>query len=104
MHFTGNGQPTNPSPGEIEQQARAHLLESSLTTMEDFLEQEDRHRFLTAYEHVYRATGDTYTTFAEKIAKIQEMVASGEMSEEEMAHHGYEPTRCTTATRQSSGP
>ena len=55
MHSDNDKQ--GPSPQELADQARAHALEASLTTMEKFLTQEDKY-FLLAEETVTRIGTD----------------------------------------------
>lgn len=90
MHSDNNEQ--HPTPEELASQARAHALEASLRTMEEFINQEYK-LFLTAYEPVYRAVSNEVATFEETITVVQSMVESGEMSDADKAEHGYEPTR-----------
>lgn len=90
MHSDNNEQ--HPTPEELASQARAHALEASLRTMEEFINQEYK-LFLTAYEPVYRAVSNEVATFEETIAVVQSMVESGEMSDAEKVEYGYEPTR-----------
>ncbi len=81
-----------PTPEETANQARAHALAGSLTTMEEFLSQEQK-VFITAYEPVYRAMSDESARFDEKIVLIQSAVDSGELNDLEKADLGYELTR-----------
>lgn len=107
MHVADHGIQYETGLIQVSQEARAHVIESSLSTLRAFLVDESRRPKSELVKDVYRASGRGYADRAHRIAEVQRLVhEQGELTEQQKLQYGhYEPTRLTilAATDQEGG-